>query len=184
MKMTLNLLMMVLTIIMKAMNTTLKMVVDAVEMINDMTGLIKTAKNKTGLIKMLVIVLMMKVFDVMISNTVNALTDMVRMITKLLNATDMIQIIECIIAMAFTLIIAIVDLMKNKSVEINNNISGTVSEIFIFRKITTERIKMNRIKTTDSCEARLHSSIKFPRVFQTDPLCQVKYRAHLSGIFL
>lgn len=169
MKMTLNLLMMVLTIIMKAMNTTLKMVVDAVEMINDMTGLIKTAKNKRGLIKMLMIVLMMKVFDVVISNTVNALTDVVRMITKLLNATDMIQIIECIIAMAFTLIIAIVDMMKNNSVEISNNISGSVSEIFIFTKMITERIKMNRIKITDSCEARLHSNIKFLTDFQSLP---------------
>ena len=167
MKMTLNLLMMVLTIIMKAMNTTLKMVVDAVEMINDMTSLIKTAKNKRGLIKMLMIVLMMKVFDVVISNTVNALTDVVRMITKLLNATDMIQIIECIIAMAFTLIIAIVDMMKNKSAEISNNITGAVSEIFMIRKMMNERIEVNLIKMTDSCEARLHSSGLH---FQTVPL--------------
>jgi hypothetical protein len=87
--------------------------------------------------------------------------------------------------LAYTLIIAIVDMMKNKSVEISNNITGAVSDIFIFRKMTTARIAMKRIKITDGCEARLHSSIKFLTVFHTVPLyCSIKYRAHSSGIFL
>ncbi len=170
MKMTLNVMMMILTLIMKAMSGTVKMVVDMIEMVNDMNGLIKTAKNKKGLIKMLMIVLIMKVMDVMISNTVHALTDLVKMITKIMNATDMIQIIECMTGMVVTLIIAMMDVMKNTSVKIGNRITRIVFSILINGKTRTGRKALRTIKITDGGEARLHSSIRFLTNFQTVPL--------------
>ena len=170
MKMTLNFMVMIVTLIMKTMNTTMKMIVDAMEMISEMTGLIKTAKNKSSLIKTLIIVLIMKVIDVMISNTVNAFADMIRMIAKVLNATDMIEIIECMIAIVFAIIIAITEMMKNFSNTISNNSNGTTIKILIGKKLMRIRIAMNMIKITDGCEARLHSSSRFLTDFQTVPL--------------
>lgn len=171
MKMTLNVLMMMLTMIMKAMNTTLKMMADAYEMVNDITGLIKTGNRKKGLIRMIMILLLMKVFEVMISNTVNALTDFIRMITRMLNATDIIQIIEFIAGLVATIIIAFVDVMKNTTAVTGNYSAGMISVMKSIGNKTNEVIISKVIRFTGNDERRIHSKINLLADFHSVPQC-------------
>ncbi len=93
---TLNVCMMVITLIMKLISNTLKMMIDGVELMNEMMVAVKTSKSKSGMMKMLIVILMMKIIDSMISNTVSVCIDMMKIITKVVNATELTGIIEFI----------------------------------------------------------------------------------------
>jgi len=118
--MTLNIMMVVVTMIMKMMNATVNVMIDTVEMVMDMITAIRKKTNTKTIIRLMIVMMVMKMTDMMISGTAAKYVNVMNAITKVVSVRDVVEITEVLIVMITALITYISDVWTNTTKNVGN----------------------------------------------------------------